>query len=145
MAIETDEERAAREAEEEAAREARRQEIMKEIRGLEDCRKNVEKQIADLEREQKSLNDSITNWRVMETASHDIEILSEVVIINVFEGVCADAMKEELAGCVAEMNQTCGNVEGLNGHVGTQIGRLLEYVMDINGKISSLQREYDSL
>lgn len=34
------------------------------------------------------------------------EILSEVVIVNVFEGVCADSIKADFTDSITEMDQT---------------------------------------
>lgn len=134
-----------RERERERERERRRAAIRAQIRQWEGKLATVKAQIAGLTREQSHLNTYLGEWETQKGIYNGNEILSEVVIVNLFEGVCADAIKEELTASVAEMDQTHGKVSGLNGNVGAQISRLKEYEAVINAKLAALRRELASI
>ena len=105
----------------------------------------VNSQIAGLTAEQSNLNTYLGNWDTQKSIYSGSEILSEVVIVNVFEGVCADKIKAEFSASITEMDQTYSGVSGLNGNVGVQISRLNQYVSVINTKLTSLRNELSSI
>ena len=130
----------------EAEEKARRMmEIQGQIRQWNAKLSQVNAQIGALTKQQSSLNTYLGDWDIQKGIYDKSEILSEVVIINVFEGVCADKIKEDMGECIKEMDQTCSGVRRLNGNVGAQISRLNQYVLIINLKISALQNELASL
>ncbi|MEY8523341.1 hypothetical protein AALA90_09970 [Lachnospiraceae bacterium 38-10] len=134
-----------KDAEERARREARRAAIRAQIRVWEGKRAVVEGQIRALSGEQSNLNGYLGEWSTQKSIYSGNPLLSEVVIVNLFEGVCADEIKEEFTNCIAEMDQTYSGVSGLNGNVGTQISRLQDYLAVINAKISALYSELASI
>lgn len=134
-----------RDAEERARRERRRAAIRAQIRDWEAKRRTVEAQIRELTTEQSNLNGCLGEWDAQKNIYNGNPVLSEVVIVNLFEGVCADKIKEDFTACIAEMDQTCSKVSGLNGNVGTQISRLQDYLVEINAKISALYSELASI
>lgn len=105
----------------------------------------VESQIASLTTEQASLNTYLEDWESQKSIYSGSEILSEVVIVNVFEGVCADSIKADFTDSITEMDQTHSDVGGLNGNVGEQISRLNQYKSDINSKLTALRNELNSI
>lgn len=105
----------------------------------------VNSQIAGLTAEQSNLNTYLGDWDTQKSIYSGSEILSEVVIVNIFEGVCADKIKADFLSSVTEMDQTHSKVGGLNGNVGTQISRLNQYVSVINAKLTSLRNELSSI
>ncbi len=117
-----------KDAEERARREARRAAIRAQIRVWEGKRAVVEGQIRALSGEQSNLNSYLGEWSAQKSIYSGNPLLSEVVIVNLFEGVCADEMKMEFTDCITEMDQTYSGVSGLNGNVGTQISRLQDYL-----------------
>lgn len=140
---------AARRAEEERQAEQEREERREALRGQisqwDDTLKGVNSQIAALSAERSRLDACLGDWDVQRSAYNSSDILSEVVIVNVFEGVCADRIRTELGDCMAKMDQTCTRVGGLNGNVSVQIARLHQYVSLINGKLASLHSELNSI
>lgn len=136
------EEEARRAAEERARRIAA---IQAEISQWNAKRERVESQRASLTSEQSSLNAYLGDWEIQKSIYNGSEILSEVVIVNVFEGVCADRIKADLTDSITAMDQTHSDVGGLNGNVGVQISRLDQYVSVINIKLTSLRNELNSI
>ena len=105
----------------------------------------VNSQITSLTTEQSNLNTYLGDWDTQKSIYSGSEILSEVVIVNVFEGVCADQIKADFSASITEMDQTYNEVSGLNGNVGAQISRLNQYVSVINTKLTSLRNELSSI
>ncbi len=134
---------AARRAAEERAR--RRAAIQAEINMWNGKLARVESQIASLTTEQSSLNTYLGDWEAQKSIYSGSEILSEVVIVNVFEGVCADSIKADFTDSITEMDQTHSDVGGMIGNVGEQISRLNQYKADINSKLTALRNELNSI
>lgn len=130
-------------AAEERAR--RRAYIQSQIQYWDTKLSKVNSQIAGLTAEQSNLSTYLGDWDTQKSIYSSSEILSEVVIVNVFEGVCADKMKAEFSASITEMDQTHSGVSGLNGNVGVQISRLNQYVSVINTKLTSLRNELSSI
>lgn len=131
-----------------AAEAARRQKIA--LLQLQITRKNqeltkVNQQIASLSSEHGKLGTTLADWCTQKADYSGNEVVSEVVILNIFEGKCADALKEELISCVEEMDKTYSGVTSLNTQVNVQIGRLRERVSIIGQELRDLQLELNSL
>lgn len=129
----------------EAERARKREAIQKKIDEWNNKFTTVQSQKTSLTAQQANLNLYMGNWDTQKTTYNGNDILTEVVILNVFEGVCADTMKEELTDSVTQMDQTYSGVSGLNGNVGLQISRLNEYITFINEKITALKNELNSI
>lgn len=136
------EERARREAEERARRRAA---IQSQINQWDDKLLWVNSQLSGLEAEQSKLNTYLGDWGTQKKMYSGNDILSEVVIVNVFEGVCADKIKSDFSACIKNMDWTCGEVYGLNGNVGAQIVRLRQYASTISARLTSLRNELNSI
>lgn len=134
-----DEAAEARRRAEEKAR--RREELQKQIDDWNDKKDTAMKQIERLETEQLKLHSYLKMWEEKKSIYSGNEILSEVVIINVFEGVCADKIKKDFTACIAEMDQTYSKVSGLRESVNAQLANLNLYVSLINTTIASLANE----
>lgn len=129
--------------EEERAR--RRGEILKEIHEWEATLSNINSQITDLTTEQSNLNIYLKKWETQKSIYSRNDILSEVVKVNIFEGVCADKIKADLETCVKEMDRNHSRVTELNDNVGLQIDKLNEHASKINSTLTHLRNELDSL
>lgn len=136
---------AIRRAAEEAERRRRRAAIEAQIRQWEEKLRNVESQIAALTDEKSKLGTCLTDWSTQKSICSSSDILSEVVVLNVFEGVCADQIRTDMGTCLAKMDKTCSNVFRLNGSIAAQISRLQQYVSVIQTKLSSLRSELNSI
>lgn len=130
-------------AAEERAR--RREAIQSQIQQWNTKLTTVNSQIANLTAEQSNLNTYLGDWDTQKSIYNGNDILSEVVIVNVFEGACADKIKTEFSASITEMDQTYSGVNGLNGNVGVQIARLNQYASVINTKLISLRYELNSI
>ena len=129
----------------EQERENRRNALREQIRQWDGKLSNVNSQITALSAERSRLDACLGDWDAQKNTYNGNQILSEVVIVNVFEGVCADRIKTDLEQCMAKMNQTRASVGGLNGNVSAQIARLGQYVSFIKGKLSTLNSELSSI
>lgn len=136
------EERARREAEERARRRAA---IQSQIHQWDDKLLWVNSQLSGLEAEQSELNSYLGDWSAQKNIYSGNDILSEVVIVNVFEGVCADKIKSDFSACIKKMDQTWGEVYRLKENVGVQIARLKQYSSTINTRLTSLRNELNSI
>lgn len=105
----------------------------------------VNQQIASLSAEQGSLGTKLADWSTQKAGYSANEAVCEVVILNIFEGVCANQLKEEVSSCVEEMDKTHSGVTSLNTQVGAQIGKLQERVQLIGEELRKLQLELNSL
>lgn len=130
---------------EEREKARRRAAIQSEINNWNTKLTNVNSQIDALTAEESNLVTYLGEWTTQKSLYDENKTLSEVVITNVFEGVCADKIQSELAGCISEMNLTYNNVAGLKGNVTAQIGRLRQQKSYINSRISSLSNEMKSI
>ncbi len=119
--------------------------IRSEIYTLNTRRNKVNSQIINLTTEQTNLNTYLGSWSTQKSLYNSNNIISEVVIINTFEGICADKIKEDMEECISDMDQTYNSVGGLNGDIHTQISRLNQYISNINNKISLLNNELNAL
>lgn len=126
-------------------KETRRKEIQRKIDEWNEKLNKVKLQKANLGLQQIILNTYMRKWDTQKTTYSGNDILTEVVILNVFEGVCADTMKEKFTNSVTQMDQSYSGVSGLNGNVGLQISRLDEYITLINGKLTALRSELNSI
>lgn len=106
---------------------------------------SVSIQVSELTAEQSKLNTYLSDWEAQKLIYNGNAILSEVVIPNVFEGVCADRIREEFSAGIAEMDQTCGRVGRLNENLSAQIARLNQYISDINAQLASLRNQLGSI
>ena len=106
---------------------------------------SVNSQVSGLTAEQTKLNTYLGEWDTQKSIYSGNEILSEVVIVNVFEGVCADRIKEEFSACITEMDHTYCRVSRLCENVSAQIARLNQYISVINTKLTSLRNELNSI
>ncbi|MBD5495763.1 MAG: hypothetical protein HDR12_15720 [Lachnospiraceae bacterium] len=129
----------------EAERARRRAAIQAEIDKWNNKLTTVQSQKTSLTAQQANLNLYMGDWDTQKTAYNGNDILTEVVILNVFEGVCADKIKEELTASVTQMDQTYSRISGLNGNVGLQISKLNEYITFIDEKITALKNELNSI
>lgn len=134
---------ALRRAAEERAR--RKKAIESQIEQWNDELTTVRAQLSSLTTERSNLNTYLGDWDGQKSTYSGNEILSEVVVANVFEGVCADRVKAVLSGSIKEMDQTCSRVSGLNGNVDLQIERLNQYTSVIHTNLASLRNELSSI
>lgn len=146
MAAEIAAEQARREEEErERERERRRAEIQDRIRGCNDRIAGVNSLISDLAAGKSGLNASLEDWGIQKRKYNGSDILSEVVLVNVFEGVCAERIRNEFSSCMAQMDRTCVGVSRMVEDVNAQIARLLQYITMINTELTTLRNELSSI
>lgn len=134
---------ALRRAAEERAK--RRKAIESQIEQWDNKLTTVQSQLSGLATERSNLNTYLGDWDRQKSIYSGNEILSEVVVVNVFEGVCADRVKADFADSIKEMDQTCSRVSGMNGNVNLQIERLNQYISVINTNLASLRNELSSI
>ena len=127
------------------AKEEKRMKIMLQISQWNEKLNKANSQKEGLKSQQANLNTYLGEWDTQKTTYNGNDILTDVVILNVFEGVCADKIKEELTASVTQMDQTYSRVSTLNDNVGLQISRLDEYITFINEKITTLNSELNSI
>ncbi len=122
-----------------AERARKRKEIEKKIKGLEKEKDAVREQIKKFEEEQLNLHSLQEMWEEKKNKYNGNEVLSEVVIVNVFEGVCAGKIKDDFTACIKEMDQTYSKTGGLRENIKAQISRLQQYINDIDADIKGLR------
>lgn len=101
----------------------------------------VNSQITELTAVQSNLSAYLGEWDTQKSIYDGSENLSEVVRVNVFEGVCADKIKADFSACITEMDGTYSKVSGLNENVGAQIARLNQYLSVIHTKLAYLRKK----
>lgn len=133
------EERARRE------RERRRAAVQRKIDDWSGKLSDVTSQISALGTEKGNLETYMEEWEAQKSKYNGNNILSEVVIVNTFEGVCADNIKDDFTEAVTAMDWTYNGVNVMRGDIDTQIARLNEYKATINSKLTSLRNELNSI
>ncbi|MBD5534716.1 MAG: hypothetical protein HDQ99_03440 [Lachnospiraceae bacterium] len=126
-------------------RKKRRTGIQSQIQQWDMKLSRVNIQLSGLIAEQTNLNTYIGDWETQKNIYSGNQTLSDVVIKNIFEGMCADKTKDKFSAGITEMDWTCSKVSGLNESVSMQIARLNQYVSVINTKLTSLRNELDSI
>lgn len=116
---------------EERERKRKRETLQSEIGSLDTRSKYLKERIVSLGWHRSQLDSYIEDWE-NERNSFSKNDISQVVITNVFEGVCADKIKSDLETCIAQMDQTCDKVRGLRNNIEKQITKLGEYQSNID-------------
>lgn len=129
---------------EEKRMDAKRKEINDQIKEWEAKLKNIYDQIPALALEQSNLDTYLEEWATQKQQFSKKEI-ADVVIVNVFEGVCAEKIKSDLETCFLQMDQTCDKVRGLKDNIGRQISKLNQYKLYINGMLEKLNSDLKSI
>lgn len=127
------------------AKEAKRKAIQSQIDQWNKKLSKADSQRIALTAEQFKLNAYLGEWDAQKSTYNGSNILSEVVILNVFEGVCADKIKDDLTDSVTQMDQTYRRISGMSIHIGEQVGRLNRYINIINKELTSLINELNSI
>lgn len=136
--------RAAEEAAE-RAREMKRKYLQGQINDWNGKLSEVKKQITGLETEKKNLVTYLREWEEVKKPYNNNDVLSEVVIINLFEGVCADNIKDDFTEMVEDMDQRYNMTGGMENNINVQIRKLQEYETLINNKLASLRNELNAI
>lgn len=139
---------AARRAAEEAARrerERKRNALKAQIERFKGELSKAEGIKLRLQKGKRSLERQLEAWVVHKNRCSGELVLSEIVVVNKFEGGCADQVKKEFTSCVKEMNITYAKTERLRDDVDAQIQKLGQYIAYINSRISSLTRELNAI
>lgn len=105
----------------------------------------VNSQINELRSRQKDLTSYLEEWRGQKASYDGDRSLSEVVIVNLFEGVCADKIQKDLSHCIEEMDYACGKVAELNDNIESQITRLNQQLTQIHRQLKLLKIDLDSI
>lgn len=99
--------------------------------GLRDCQRNIINITED--------------WENTYSSFQTVPINADVVVIDVFEGVIAEAMGGEIPEVAEKMNNTCGLMKSLCSNIAEQIKRLQEYIEKLQQQIQSLYMELSAI
>lgn len=127
------------------AREMKRKYLQGQINDWNGKLSEVKKQISGLETEKKNLVTYLREWEEVKKPYNNNDVLSEVVIINLFEGVCADNIKDDFTEMVEDMDQRYNMTGGMENNINVQIRKLQEYETLINNKLASLRNELNAI
>lgn len=119
-------------AAEQAAREARRQEIMGKIRILEQEITECE----DLAQEFESLRGQVSAELSGLSAFQNMELEPNR---SIFSGITAGAAVQGITGVKSSVGGIVGKVCEAESEIGTQIGMLRSYIMELKSRISTLK------
>ncbi len=136
-----------RAAEEAAARERerRRRHLQNQIDEWIGKLSVVNKQISGLEKEKENLETYLGEWEEQKKKCNGNDVLSEIVIADLFEGVCADNIKDDFAEAVVLMDRLYSGGNAMKGDVDTQIAGLRRQESQFNAKLKSLRDELNSI
>ncbi len=129
----------------EEEREAERRRIQAEIDELSGIQDGVDNQISELENEKSQLDECLATWNTAKTNYQSNENAYAVVVLNITEGNCADALKEKLSEGMTLMDGTYGNIVSLEGNIDSQISKLQAYSDELGREIDSLEAELASI
>lgn len=136
---------AAAEAIREALKAQKRAKLQKEIDNWNKELSKIKPIRSRLIKEQSFLSRLLSEWEIQKNKCEGNLILSEIVLVNRFEGECADQIKEDFTACVVDMNNTYLNTGTLRDDDGAQITKLDQYISFINNRITSLTNEKNAI
>lgn len=137
--------RRAAEEKAERERERRRNYLRGQIDEWNGKLSEVKEQISGLETEKKNLTTYLAEWEEAKRTYNNNDILSEVVVINLFEGVCADNIKDDFSEIVTDMDRRYDVAGGMENNISVQITKLRQYESVIQSKLTSLRNELNSI
>lgn len=132
-------------ARKEAERIQRRTDLQNEIDRLNAIVSDLNDRILELQADQKKLNICLSDWTRQKNIYNNSVVLSSVVIVNVFEGVCAEKIKDDLTACISQMDHTYSDVTGLSTNISEQVSRLRQNIFTIKKRLTALYSELNSI
>ena len=131
--------------EETAVRIARRKAIREKINALSKKISEARKIITGLNECKRELQKNIEDWNSTYSSFKAVPIQADVVVTDVFEGVIAEALSTEIPTTAEIMNGTCSEMEALCGAIANQIQKLQEYITKLQQQIQSLYMELSAV
>lgn len=129
----------------EALKAQKRAKLQKEIDNWNKELSKIKPIRSRLIKEQSFLSRLLSEWEIQKNKCEGNLILSEIVLVNRFEGECADQIKKDFTARVADMNKTYFKTGWLRDYDGEQIAKLDQYITFINNKITSLTNELNAI
>lgn len=133
-----DEAAAARMAQE-AAERARRAQIMSKINKLEKEKAECMDCISSLRAASGQLAGLTSSWSTSYSNRMKSDIVREVTIPGVFEGIAAATIKSGMDSALGKMKDSMAGIERVIGDVSLQIGKLNQYIDKLDTQIRSLR------
>lgn len=127
MAAKQEAERAAREAE-----EARKREVMAKIQLLED-------EISECQGLITSFNGLKGQVGMLISQVNGCKTMNLEADMNVFSGIMASAVNEGIEGARSDMGERTSDFSNVEAAIGTQVGLLESYIVELSSQIRSLQ------
>lgn len=122
----------------EAEREKQRAELQKQIDQWDIKKSGVTSLVNELNSEKRTLETYLDMWQRQKSKYNGNDMLTEVVIVNLFEGESADKVKQTFSEGIKKMDQTYLRVDELKGNVSKQIDKLNQQISDIDVMIRVL-------
>lgn len=98
----------------------------------------------ELRNSDTALNNTLLQWTSRYRA-FQASPMSEVVVVDKFEGESAEKIRASLPSAIEEMEATQASTESVQGEIDVQITKLDEYIAMLREKIAALRSEMAAL
>ncbi|MCM1424446.1 MAG: hypothetical protein NC415_11635 [bacterium] len=126
------------------ARAAKVSLINKQIAELDDLVAEARSIKVELKNSDMALNNPLLQWTSRYRA-FQASPMSEVVVVDKFEGESAERIRAALPSAIEEMEATQAATESVQGEIDVQITKLDEYIDMLGEKIAALRSEMAAL
>ncbi|MCM1268435.1 MAG: hypothetical protein NC302_11065 [Bacteroidales bacterium] len=126
------------------ARAAKVSLINKQIAELDDLVAEARSIKVELKNSDMALNNTLLQWTSRYRA-FQASPMSEVVVVDKFEGESAERIRAALPSAIEEMEATQAATESVQGEIDVQITKLDEYIDMLGEKIAALRSEMAAL
>jgi len=128
-----------------AEKAARQNEIMREIRKINNKIRETREIIKDLNNSGRTIRREAENWNSAYESCQTDEICSAVYVPDVFEGHTAWRLGEEIPSATALMKGSAGQMESLCGVIAAQTVILEKYITKLQEKIQLLYSQLEMI
>ncbi|NLL78920.1 MAG: hypothetical protein GX234_03850 [Clostridiales bacterium] len=129
----------------EAEKRRKKRELERKIRKLEGKIKEAEKLQEDFEDCEKEINTSGEDWRDGRARFLKSQIARQVVVNDLFEGVIAERLSQDIPDVMLLMNRTVSKMDELKKKISRQVKKLEEYIKKLEKEKRALERQLAAL
>lgn len=129
----------------EAERRRKKKELERKIRRLEGEIKKAEELKEDFEDCEKGIDAAGEDWSEGRKKFIKSQIARQVVVTDLFEGVIAEQLSQDIPDAMLLMNRTVSEMKSLNRKVSHQIEKLEKYIKKLEKEKRALERQLAAL
>lgn len=108
-----------------------------ELQKLVDEANDCKDELSDID---EDIGASCEDWKT-ELSNFEASEMSEIVVINKYEGTSAEAILGKLPAAINEMQNTSSEAAAIQGEIATQLEKLDKYIEPLEEQIDELKKQ----